>query len=1011
MNLQLPVLFQSWPASPGQPLKIRAQCWFSSDLWVEGRLLTQVQNRLRQRVQERVRELKSHPRQESLAHFLLAPEALREHRLELNLSYRNRNQRVAAMAVSWSQAESRTLVLQPQGLWLDWPMDHSLEELVSEALLALAREQQWEHIEGLAPKHWLGHLSVPTGQANLARPPAPPSLMALLGAEEERSAGEELARVGRRLESRLRQHALPLVGSQDHLQRLLGWLEPEPEGNRSAILLVGPRLCGKTALLYEAIRRSQQSRSKTGSFWWLSPARLISGQSVLGQWETRWLKILRHLRRGNHVLVLDDLLALITAGVSRDSDLNVAQVLLPYLQQKQLRVVAECTPEQLQIVRQRLPELLEPFQLMRLSAGSLEQGLRTALAAARHSEDWQGSRFTLEALLLLGELCDRYLRDSAFPGKAAQMVRQLAARYRGQAIDVSEVLQHFQQRTGLSLSLLDDRVLLDRERVVSELQAQIVAQPEAVQACADAVCLAKARIQERNRPIASYLFIGPTGVGKTECARALSRALFGSRAGEALVRIDLNEYVGDDAVSRLVGSFHRPQGILTEAVRRQPFCVLLLDEVEKAHPQVLQLLLQLLGDGRLTDARGRTTDFSQCLVLLTSNLGAAEADRPLGFRAVDDASLELTYRRAAEQFFTPELFNRIDRVVAFRRLPREAVARLALLEVQKVLRREGLQRRQCLLEVTPEALERLTDLGYHPQLGARALKRAVERHLTGPVAAQLAAMPAHSATLVALREDLEVQVISLESERRPWEQPSVEQLASRLQRWQQELAQQRPEGPIDSDSLSSEVLWHYQREEGLEQLEQRLRRCRLAPPARPRSGGRAEKLPDLQPLDSSQWQLIAGSSDLRADLRALHQQLRQRNPDPQGLQRLLLQLQMRQWHQARPEDEGYTLALSGSAEPVARLKQLYLQNLELLQWQQRGLQLVGPLAATIMQHEEGYHLFLEGDSLQLVALGKRARLVRIYAANGVVDLGASLWSAAGDGVGWMMLASLPEVQD
>ncbi len=286
-----------------------------------------------------------------------------------------------------------------------------------------------------------------------------------------------------------------------------------------------------------------------------------------------------------------------------------------------------------------------------------------------------------------------------------------------------------------------------------KLQAQVVGQTEAVEALADVVSVAKARLNDPDRPLAAFLFLGPTGVGKTECAKAIARTLFGE--ADRLLRFDLNEYNQPGAAARLVGTFSQPEGLLTSAIRRQPFAVVLLDEIEKADPEVFDLLLQLLGEGRLTDSLGRTADFTSALIVMTSNLGVREAEGNLGF--VPEADRSFAYTRAAERFFRPEFFNRLDRVIPFRKLVPEEMGRIARRLVAEVLSREGFAQRKCVLNVAPDALDRVVRAGYDPALGARAMKRAVERELTQPAAARLAALDVNEFTVVTVNATPPVQ--------------------------------------------------------------------------------------------------------------------------------------------------------------------------------------------------------------------------------------------------------------
>lgn len=332
-----------------------------------------------------------------------------------------------------------------------------------------------------------------------------------------------------------------------------------------------------------------------------------------------------------------------------------------------------------------------------------------------------GVRFQLETLPAIIDLQRRYVRDAAFPGKAAGLMKRLAAKFGAESEDASferrrtvpisqeSVFEFFRQQSGLPLSFLDQRTRLERGQIVSALRERFVGQPQAVNAAVEIISIARARLNDTSRPLATLLLLGPTGVGKTEFARSLAGCLFGS--AERLLRFDMNEFVSPTAVPLLAGTFSQPDGLLTAAVRRQPFAVLLFDEIEKAHPNVFDLLLQVLGEGRLTDARGRTTDFSNTLILLTSNLGTQRSESSLGFGGGAEAVGHLAIR-AAEQFFRPEFFNRIDRVIPIERLSRADVQGIARHLLTGVLRREGLVRRQCVLNSSPAVIAWIVEQGW-----------------------------------------------------------------------------------------------------------------------------------------------------------------------------------------------------------------------------------------------------------------------------------------------------------
>jgi len=472
--------------------------------------------------------------------------------------------------------------------------------------------------------------------------------------------------------------------------------------------------------------------------------------SFLGQWEGRLLAILKESQRKHHTLYFDDLIGLFYAGRSSASNLSVAHVLKPYLERRDVRVLAEATPEVFRVLQELDRGFADLFQIVRIEEPNEEKNLRTLLGSRRTLERQHDTSFHADVLPTVIDLTRRYVSDAAFPGKAARLLQSLATKHKVAEVTRADALAEFSASSGLSVSFLDDRSELDYARVIEALSVEVIGQKAAVTACADAVTIAKARLNDSIRPIASFLFLGPTGVGKTQCAKALANYLFGDR--DRLIRFDMNEFASYYSVARLTGTLDAPEGLLTSAVRRSPFAVLLFDEIEKAHPAVFDLLLGVMGDGRLTDARGQLVDFSNTIIILTSNLGAREAASDLGFRQTNKSDASV-YRLAAEKFFKPEFFNRLSRVVPFERLSRQDVQKIANRLIEDVFNREGLVRRGVKLVVETGALNLLVEAGYHPQLGARALKRTLERQVTAPIAARLAATPADQPLIVFINED------------------------------------------------------------------------------------------------------------------------------------------------------------------------------------------------------------------------------------------------------------------
>jgi len=309
----------------------------------------------------------------------------------------------------------------------------------------------------------------------------------------------------------------------------------------------------------------------------------------------------------------------------------------------------------------------------------------------------------------------------------------------GRVIGPQQVIRMLVRRTGMPETLLSTAHALAAQEVRQAFEGQIMGQPEAAAAMTDLVLRIKSGMTDAGRPYGVFLFTGPTGTGKTEMAKCLAEYLFGSAT--RLVRFDMSEYNDRSAPARLIGDRFAPDGVLTSKVRHQPFCVLLLDEIEKADPSVLNLLLQLFDDGRLTDATGVAVDFRHAVIIMTSNLGA-KTHASLGFGAEPQAAARASVAAAVKEFFPPELFNRIDRVVSFAPLSLEAAHRIAARELRSLLDRRGLTERNVFVRYTPAVLELAVRVGFNARDGARSLKRYLEDHVGAYLADEIAARSA-----------------------------------------------------------------------------------------------------------------------------------------------------------------------------------------------------------------------------------------------------------------------------
>ncbi|MCA9567356.1 MAG: ATP-dependent Clp protease ATP-binding subunit, partial [Myxococcales bacterium] len=466
----------------------------------------------------------------------------------------------------------------------------------------------------------------------------------------------------------------------------------------AAVVVVGPPLAGKSAVIEQAVKVLEGRRA-----WFLDASRLVHAGSMAG-WRGQTLAAVHELGEAEGLWLIGDPLPLLDAGKHVGSDMNVSQVLKPFLSNGQLRVLGECSEAAWGRLEAKDAGFARLFTPWRLTPPAEPRPILEKLAATLPVP------VASDGVDAAMELAVRYGPRDARLGTAAHFLRRLAAEARALGLpgplDRTDVLRRFCAETGLPEILVRDDLPLDPESVRQAFASALVGQDDAVERLVDLVAVIKGGMSDLDRPLGSFLFVGPTGVGKTEAAKALARWLFGGRGADdprtpaRLVRFDMSELSGPDCVARLLD----PSAGLVAAVRRRPFSVVLLDEIEKAHPAVFDLLLQVLGEARLSDANGTVADFRNTVVLLTSNLGIGTFRRPTGFGGDPGAALQQHVLAEVERFFRPELFNRIDQVVPFASLGADAIGHIAHREVAGVARRPGLRTRGVALEVDPAAV-------------------------------------------------------------------------------------------------------------------------------------------------------------------------------------------------------------------------------------------------------------------------------------------------------------------
>ncbi len=666
---------------------------------------------------------------------------------------------------------------------------------------------------------------------------------------EKSKSSKLLDQFGRNLTKLAQEGKLdPVVGRQIEIERVMQILSRRTKNNPVLIGEPGVGKTAIVEGLAARIAGNNVPELLKGKqIYTLDLAALVAGSKYRGEFEERLKKVMKEItQRGDIILFIDELHNLVGAGAAEGA-IDAASILKPALARGELQTVGATTLDEYRKYLERDAALERRFQQVRVDEPSVDDTVQILRGLRDRYEAHHRCKITDEALHAAASLADRYIQDRHLPDKAIDLIDEAASRmriktmtapprYRELEEEIEKVrkdkegaieAQEFEKAaslrdkerklsqkkreleeswreneseeqpdigeeeiadivsmwTGIPVFKLTEAETQKLIRMEDELHKRVVGQHEAIVAVSKSIRRARAGIKDPKRPTGSFIFLGPSGVGKTELARTLAEFLFGDE--DALIQVDMSEYMEKHSVSRLVGSppgyiGYDEGGQLTEAVRRKPYSVVLLDEIEKAHPDVFNILLQILEDGKLTDAQGRKVDFRNTIVIMTSNIGAASISKnqSLGFSIGDESGLsydDMKDRVMGElkKVFRPELLNRIDEVIVFHKLAKEEIKTIVDLMLKRL--REQMALHEASIELTEDAKELLVEKGYDPAMGARPLRRAIQRHIEDPLADFVlgAELTPGSTIMVDRKDDEEVDITVIAGEEREPEPVTV----------------------------------------------------------------------------------------------------------------------------------------------------------------------------------------------------------------------------------------------
>ena len=583
----------------------------------------------------------------------------------------------------------------------------------------------------------------------------------------------------------------PVIGRDKEIARVIEILNRRTKNNP---VLIGEAGVGKTAvvegLAQEIVDGSVPAKLQKKRIISLNVVSLVQGTGIRGQFEQRMEQLIKELQQNDDIILFIDEIHEIVGAGNAEGGMDAGNIIKPALARGELQLVGATTIKEYRDI-EKDSALARRFQPVEVKEPSIEETTRILKGIQKRYEDYHHVHYTDDAIESAAKLSARYIQDRFLPDKAIDLLDEAGSRmnltipyidkdkmqerinaaeqlkeealknedyekaayYRDQIdkykkvkdqkvdpdkspVITSKIMNKIvEEKTGIPVGDIQKQEENQLQNLASDLKAHVIGQDKAVDKVARAIRRNRIGFNKSGRPIGSFLFVGPTGVGKTELAKQLAKQMFGSE--DAMIRFDMSEYMEQYSVSKLIGSApgyvgYEEAGQLTEQVRHNPYSLILLDEIEKAHPDVLNLFLQILDDGRLTDSQGRTVSFKDTIIIMTSNAGQGIKNASVGFAAENEDESNESARNNMSQFFKPEFLNRLDDVIEFNELTKPDLLKivdLMLANTNNMVKDQGLH-----IDVTDAAKEKLVDEGFNPALGARPLRRTIQEEIEDKVA-------------------------------------------------------------------------------------------------------------------------------------------------------------------------------------------------------------------------------------------------------------------------------------